>query len=81
MDAAHLYDERDIRTISDAVQTWYRYYEVSPDEKVSKTLCTAAIRFFNDGYQSSDDISTLLIGTYVGRWATRVNAPTSDSSH
>lgn len=81
MDTADLYEQRDIRTISEAVQTWYRYYEVSPDEKVSETLCAAAIGFFNDGYRSSVDISTLLIGAYVGGLAARINAPTSGSVH
>jgi len=69
------------RMMSEAVQAWYRYYEVDPDDQASQTLCAAAIALFNDGHRSLDDLSTMLIGTYVGRWSTRVNAPTSAAVH
>lgn len=67
--------------LSQAVQAWYRYYEVVPDDQASNTLGAAAIQFFNDGHRSLDEITTMLIVTYVGRWATRVNAPTSNAVH
>ena len=73
--------DKDFRMLSEAVQAWYRYYEVDPEDRASHTLCTAAIDFFNEGYRSLDDLSTMLIGTYVGRWSTRVNAPTSAALH
>ncbi|WP_413708553.1 hypothetical protein [Rhizobium sp. Rhizsp82] len=69
------------RMLSEAVQAWYRYYEVEPDDQASHTLSAAAIGFFQEGHRSLDDVTTMLIGTYVGRWATRVNAPTSNSVH
>jgi hypothetical protein len=74
------YDE-DFRMLSEAVQAWYRFYEVDPDDQASHTLACAAIQFFNDGHRSLDDITTMLIGTYVGKWATRINAPTSAAVH
>ncbi|ANM13548.1 UNVERIFIED_ORG: hypothetical protein GGI57_005797 [Rhizobium aethiopicum] len=73
--------DKHFRMLSEAVQAWYRYYEVEPDDQASQTLCSAAIEFFNDGARSLEDVTTLLIGTYVGRWATRVNAPTSAAVH
>lgn len=73
--------ERDFRMLSEAVQAWYRYYEVAPDETASEKLCSAALDFFNEGYRTKDDIATMLIGTYVGRWSTRVNAPASSALH
>jgi hypothetical protein len=73
--------DKDFRMLSEAVQAWYRYYEVAPDEQASHTLCSAAIDLFNEGYRTCDGIATMLIGTYVGRWSTRVNAPTSQSIH
>jgi len=81
MENAELRSDEDIQLISDAVQAWYRFYEISPDDTASETLCAAAIGLFNDGCRSSDDIATMLIGTFVGRWFTRANAPTSNSSH
>ncbi|NLR97032.1 hypothetical protein HGP17_09305 [Rhizobium sp. P38BS-XIX] len=73
--------DANIRVLSQAVQAWYRYYDVEPDETASHALCLAAIEFYNDGYRTLDDLSTVLIGTYVGKWSTRVNAPTSISVH
>jgi len=73
--------DEDFRMLSQAVQAWYRFYEVVPDDQASHTLGAAAIQFFNDGHRSVDELTTLLIGTYVGRWATRVNAPTSAAIH
>jgi hypothetical protein len=73
--------DEDFRILSEAVQAWYRYYEVAPDDQASHTLGAAAIGFFNNGHRSLDEITTMLIGTYVGKWATRINAPASDAVH
>ncbi|KQV18240.1 hypothetical protein ASC97_29690 [Rhizobium sp. Root1203] len=73
--------EPDFRTMSEAVQHWYRFYEVPPNDQSSQVLCTAAISLYNEGYRSVDDIATALIGTYVGIWSTKVNAPTSSAIH
>jgi hypothetical protein len=45
--------------LSEAVQAWYRSYEVDPDERPSQILCAAAIDFFNGGHRSPDDLSTI----------------------
>lgn len=71
----------DFRMMSLAVSQWFEYYEVKPDERASNLLCAKALDLFNEGYNSIDDISTMLIGTYVGLWATRVNAATSAACH
>jgi hypothetical protein len=57
--------------LSEAVQAWYRYYEIAPDDQAPHTLGAAAIQFFKDGHRSLDEITTMLIGTYVGKWAAR----------
>lgn len=44
-------------------------------------LYTAAIDFYNEGYCTADDLATILIGTYVGIYSTRVNAPASQTTH
>jgi hypothetical protein len=67
--------------MSEAVRNWYRFYEVPPNKQSSQVLCTAAINLYNEGYRSVDDIATVLIGTYVGIWSTKVNAPTSATIH
>jgi hypothetical protein len=77
--APHL--DEDFRMLSEAVHAWYEYYEIEPDEQASARLCEAALDLFNDGYRTVDTLTTMLIGTYVGRWATRVNAPTSSRVH
>lgn len=71
----------EFRLMSEAVQAWYRFYEVSPDDRASQVLCNAAIDLYNDGYRTVDDIATVLIGTYVGIWSTKINAATSTSVH
>ena len=73
--------DSEYRLTSEAVQTWYRFYEVSPDDRASHVLCTAAIDLYQHGYRTADDIATMLIGTYVGIWSTKVNASTSASVH
>jgi hypothetical protein len=72
-------DERQI--ISKAVAGWYRHYNVTWDDQASSFLCDAAIELFNGGCRSAEEMATVLIGTYVGLAATRVNAPSSDSVH
>ncbi|MBB3527080.1 hypothetical protein OS035_29000 [Rhizobium sp. 268] len=39
-----------------------------------QTLCTAALEFYQEGYKTAEEVSTLLIGTYVGFSSTRVNS-------
>ncbi len=73
--------ELDFRTMSKAVRAWFLYYEETPDERASNVLSSAAIEFYNDGYRSAEDIAAMLIGTYVGLFSTRVNAPTSQAIH
>lgn len=81
MDHVDMHSDQEFRMLSEAVQAWYRYYELRPDEQASHVLCSAALEFFDEGYCTLDDVSTMLIGTYVGISATRVNAPTSKSVH
>lgn len=73
--------ESDFRAMSEAVQNWYRFYEVQPNDQSSHVLCTAAINLYNEGYRTVDDIAAALIVTYAGIWSTKVNAPTSSSIH
>ncbi len=73
--------DHDFRMLSLAVQRWYRFYKVAPDDLASDTLCSAAIDFFKGGYRTADDIANMLIETYVGLWWVRTNAPTSASIH
>jgi hypothetical protein len=56
----------DFRAMSEAVENWYRFYEVPPNEHSSEALCNAAISLCNEGYRTIDDIATALIGTYIG---------------
>ncbi|NKL39753.1 hypothetical protein GFL57_01755 [Rhizobium leguminosarum bv. viciae] len=48
---------------------------------IKRLLCDAAIELYNEGCRSVEEMATLLIGTYVGLPATRVNAPSSSSVH
>lgn len=74
-------DDPDFKTMSEAVQAWYRFYQIDSRRGLSDLLCQAAIDLYREGHRSSDDIATVLIGTYVGIDATRVNAPTSAAVH
>ncbi|MBX5174456.1 MULTISPECIES: hypothetical protein [unclassified Rhizobium] len=71
----------DYRIMSKAVREWYRYYEVEWDDQASSFLCDAAIELYDRGCRSVEEMATILIGTYVGLAATRINAPSSDSLH
>jgi hypothetical protein len=73
--------EPEFKTMSDAVQAWYRFCDLDPKDGLSNVLFQAAIDFYNEGHRSTDDIAAALIGTYVGIHATRVNAPTSAALH
>ncbi|ACS60070.1 conserved hypothetical protein (plasmid) [Rhizobium leguminosarum bv. trifolii WSM1325] len=44
-------------------------------------LRDAAIELYNKDCRSVEEMATVLIGTYVGLAATRVNAPSSSSVH
>ncbi len=69
------------RILAEAVLQWYSFYEVAPDDEASSTLVAAALEFFHDGYHTADDLAVRLIGTYVGIWSTKINAPTSAAIH
>ncbi|MGM5056121.1 hypothetical protein ACD589_15740 [Rhizobium sp. 814_E9_N1_1] len=73
--------QNDHLLMSKAVREWYRYYEVEWDDQASSFLCDAAIELYNEGCRSVEEMATVLIGTYVGLAATRVNAPSSSSLH
>jgi hypothetical protein len=71
----------DAGVVSEAIKQWFAYYEVPLNEPMSHALCSAAIRYYAQGHRNADALATLLIGTFVGVWSTRVNAPTSESVH
>jgi hypothetical protein len=67
--------ESDFRAMSEAVQNWYRFYEVQPND------LHRSDQPYNEGYRTVDYIAAGLIVTYAGIWSTKVNAPTSSSIH
>ncbi|MGB8291607.1 hypothetical protein ACCS68_29115 [Rhizobium beringeri] len=71
----------DLTAMSEAVQAWYQFYEVPRNDHSSRVLCSAAVELYNDGIRNVDDIAAALIGTYIGVWSTKINAPTSASVH
>jgi len=71
----------DFRMLSEAVQAWYRHYDVDPDEPVSAVLCSAALSLYQRGHRSVEAIASGLIGAFIGMPSTRINAPTSASVH
>ncbi|PZM14839.1 hypothetical protein CPY51_09015 [Rhizobium tubonense] len=73
--------EKEYRIISQAVQAWYRFYGDDWDDEASSFLCSAAIKLYNGGCRSTEDLATTLIGTYVGLAATRVYARSSVTLH
>jgi hypothetical protein len=73
--------DSEFKMLSEAIQAWYSFYEVSPDARASQFLSNAATNLFNEGCKTADDIASVLIGTYVGIWSTKVNSPTSASVH
>lgn len=73
--------DENFRMLAEAVNAWFDYYEVEPHEQTYDVLSTAALSLFDQGHRNLDDLPTMLIGTYVGRWAVLVNAPSSDDVH
>jgi hypothetical protein len=39
-------EKPDFKTMSEAVQAWYRFYELDPKDGLSHVLCQAAIDFY-----------------------------------
>jgi hypothetical protein len=64
--------EADISLLSEAAQHRDNFYEVSPDDRASDILCSAALELYQEGYRSLEDLVTMLIGTYAGLTSTRV---------
>ncbi|OCJ17254.1 hypothetical protein A6U87_20840 [Rhizobium sp. AC44/96] len=60
--------------ISKAVQKWYRHYQVAWDDEASSFLCDAALKLYDNGFRSVEEVADRLIKTYVGVPDTRVNA-------
>ena len=73
--------DKDFRMLSEAVQQWFRFYEVSPDDRASSRLGSEALQLYNEGYRTAEEIATLLIGSYVGLWSTRIISASSSSVH
>ncbi|EPE94839.1 hypothetical protein [Rhizobium grahamii] len=67
--------DTDLLILSRAVQQWYRYYDVDPDEQASTFLNHAAIELFDQGHRSVEGIATMLIENYIGEWPMIMNAP------
>ncbi|MBB3545164.1 MULTISPECIES: hypothetical protein [unclassified Rhizobium] len=51
----------ELKTLSVAVQNWYRHYCVPLDTSVSCLVCVAAIEIYHRGVVNVDDISGILI--------------------
>jgi hypothetical protein len=73
--------DHNFRMLAEAVNAWFAYYEVEPHEQAYEALSTAALSLYHQGHRNLEDLSTMLIGTHVGPWAVRVNAPSSDGVH
>lgn len=69
------------RMLAEVVLQWYSFYDVPPDDEASSALVAAALDFFHDGYHTAEDLAVMLIGTYVGIWSTKINAPSSAAIH
>ena len=54
-------NESEFKMLSQAVQAWYRYYDIRPDPETSQVLCSAAITLFNAGHRSREDVTGHLI--------------------
>lgn len=81
MNSARRFIDPDASMLAEAVQKWFEFYDVERTRPVDKMLCRAAMRIYQEGYHSVDEISTVLIATYVGILATRINAPSSAAVH
>lgn len=66
--------------ISKAVSEWYRT-TMSPGMTTRRPYCAMQPSNSMGGCRSVDEMATVLIETYVGLAATRVNSPSSDAIH
>lgn len=73
--------ETDMAMMSSSVQSWYKHFDIKPNERASEVLCSAAIDLFNEGHLTHDDLVEELIARYPGPEAVLVNSPTSASTH
>lgn len=54
----------DLRTLSVAVQIWYRHYGIPLNATVSCRVCAAAMNIFGHGIVSVDQIAQALIDRF-----------------
>jgi hypothetical protein len=73
--------EKGRMVISKAVQKWYQHYQVAWGDEASSFLLDAALKLYDSGFRSVDELAGALIRTHVGIPDTRVNARSSDSVH
>ncbi|OWW00452.1 hypothetical protein [Rhizobium sp. R693] len=66
--------DTDLLILSRAVQQWYLYYDIDPDDQASTLLNRAAVALFDQGHRSVEGIATMLIENYIGPWPVTMNA-------
>ncbi|OWW04701.1 hypothetical protein ATY81_01610 [Rhizobium sp. R72] len=71
--------DTDLLILSRAVQHWYLYYDIDPDDQASTLLNRAAIELFDQGHRSVEGIATMLIENFVGPWPVTMNAQMSNT--
>ena len=67
--------------LSQSVQGWYKHYKAVPDEWGCELLCSAAIDLFNEGHETQEELTSLLIARYPGPAAMIIHARSSSAHH
>ncbi|MEH7910153.1 hypothetical protein V7798_22945 [Rhizobium laguerreae] len=72
---------KDANVLTEAIRTWYRHNRVTPTERATQLLCSAAADLYSRGHRTPEELATLLITRFDGPYSLQVNAATSTAHH
>ncbi|ACS59929.1 hypothetical protein [Rhizobium leguminosarum] len=72
---------KDVNVLTEAVRTWYRHNRVTPTERATELLCSAAVDLFSQGHRTPEELVTLLIMKFDSPLSLKINAATSTAHH
>ncbi|MGO6882896.1 hypothetical protein ACC702_10740 [Rhizobium ruizarguesonis] len=72
---------KDVNVLSEAIRTWYQHNHVTPTERATQLLCSAAMDLYSQGHRTPEELATLLITRFDSPYSLKINATTSTARH
>jgi hypothetical protein len=71
----------DYKTMTFAINAWYRHFRLSANDQATTVLCMAALELFQHGRTRRDDLCAGLLERFPAAELLKQNAKTSISVH